>query len=198
MTTGVDSFRLENVSDFDEPSVYSSGNGSSEDREGDSEGDSQGACAVVPVADAPTPSVPAAEVNRMDHDDRSVDSVAEGEDMSTLGTEGAEDHLASTPGPVAAATGATSATTVATEYSGTDPAKNPGLPAPAAKSNEIPVSIVKFLKEREETERARRNQIILVAVVTTIVVLGVSLGVGLGYKPPSSETPAWLQDGSST
>jgi hypothetical protein len=201
MANGMDSFRLENVSDIDEPSVYSSGNGSSDGPEGDSEGDSQAAFAI-PVGAEPTPPTPAGQVSRMDVDDRSVDSISEGEDMSMLGTEGAEDHGANIPGAVAAI-GVASATTVTTsailKNSSTDPTHISNLAAPTVKSNEIPSSITKLLKEREETERARRNKIILVAVVTAIVVLGVSLGVGLGYsKPPPSETPAWSQDGSST
>lgn len=183
---------MENVSDIDELSVYSSGNGSSEDEQGDSEGDSEAARAVA-VAPAQIPPVPAAEVSRVDSDDGSIDFVAEGEDMSILSTEGAEDHLADT----VVATGATSATT-ATDYTGTDPVNRPDLATPTAKSNEIPLSITKYLKEREERERSRRNKIILVAVVTTIVVLGVSLGIGLGYnKSLTSDTPAWANDGSS-
>ena len=201
MTNGVDSFRLETVSDIDEASVYSSGNGSSEGPEGDSEGDSQAAFAI-PVGTEPTPPTPVGQVSRMDVDDRSVDSIMEGEDMSMLGTDGAEDRGANSPGAVAAI-GVASATTATTSAivnnSSTDPTNIPNLAAPTIKSNEIPSSVTKLLKEREESERVRRNRIILAAVVTTIVVLGVSLGVGLGYsKSPPSETPAWSQGGTSS
>jgi hypothetical protein len=164
MTTGVDSFRLENALPTLTNLLFTlSGNGSSEDRERRFRRRFAGCLRrLVPVADAPTPSVPAAEVNRIDHDDRSVALCSGGRrhvyaryrrcrgsfgEHAWTCCSSNRRHLCDHPSQ--------------TEYSGTDPAKNPGLPAPAAKSkNEIPVSIVKFLKEREETERARRNQII--------------------------------------
>jgi ABC-type dipeptide/oligopeptide/nickel transport system permease subunit len=40
--------------------------------------------------------------------------------------------------------------------------------------------------------------IVIVAIVTTLIVIGVTLGIIFGYnKNSASETPKWAQDGAS-
>lgn len=66
------------------------------------------------------------------------------------------------------------------------------------KSTIDPVTLQKIIKSKEEADNARNRMIIIVAIVTTLIVIGVTLGIIFGYNRNSaSETPVWAQDGAS-
>lgn len=56
-------------------------------------------------------------------------------------------------------------------------------------------SMESYIKAKEAADSARSRKIIIVAVVTTVVVLGVTLGVVFGYdKDSGSDKPSWAED----
>lgn len=94
----------------------------------------------------------------------------------------------------AAAAAAEAPTPVEDEFAGGPGSANQSVP----KSTIDAVTLQKIIKSKEEADNARNRMIIIVAIVTTLIVIGVTLGVIFGYNNnSSSQTPVWAQDGAS-